>query len=115
MIHENPTLRSRVRILWSTRNVTRISLATILIATLFVVVLPALRTTRASNPASGTITPASTPLAWTGTGVGGGSLNAPLVLGGEDACQEGVSCDTFTLNVGGTTSDWSGKLIHVKI
>jgi len=33
----------------------------------------------------------------------------------EQLCQEGLNCDTFTLTVGGTTADWSGKLIHVKI
>src|SRR5689334_33947 len=115
MNHKNPTLRSRVGIFWTARNVTRALLGTTFIAALLVIVLPALKSSRASNPASGTITPSSAPLAWTGTGVGGGALNAPLVLGGEDACQEGVSCDTFTLNVGGTTADWSGKLIHVKI
>src|ERR1041384_1240610 len=71
---------------------------------------------RASSPAAGTINAtATTPVTWTGTATGGGGLNAPLLLGGEDLCQEGLTCDTFTLTVGGTTADWSGKLIHVKI
>jgi hypothetical protein len=38
-----------------------------------------------------------------------------LLIGGEDLCQEGLSCDTFTLTVGGTQADWSGKLIRIKI
>jgi hypothetical protein len=52
---------------------------------------------------------------WLGTATGGGALNAPLLIGGEDLCQEGLSCDTFTLNVGGTAADWSGKLVRIKI
>ncbi|HEY2964421.1 MAG TPA: hypothetical protein VGJ37_18525 [Pyrinomonadaceae bacterium] len=116
MIHKTSTLRSRVRFFWSARNIVRVLIATTFMAAMFVVVLPALKSTRASNPASGTINPTSTtPLTWTGTGIGGGALNAPLLLGGEDLCQEGVTCDTFTLNVGGTPADWSGKLIHIKI
>jgi hypothetical protein len=71
---------------------------------------------RASSPAGGTINAtAAAPLTWIGTATGGGALNAPLLIGSEDLCQEGLTCDTFTLTVGGTTSDWSGKLIHIKI
>ena len=71
---------------------------------------------RASAPSGGTINAtATTPVTWTGTATGGGALNAPLLIGSEDLCQEGLTCDTFTLTVGGTTADWSGKLIHVKI
>ncbi|HEX3253511.1 MAG TPA: hypothetical protein VHS05_29025, partial [Pyrinomonadaceae bacterium] len=71
---------------------------------------------RASSPAGATINAtAATPLTWIGTATGGGALNAPLLIGSEDLCQEGLTCDTFTLTVGGTTSDWSGKLIHIKI
>src|SRR5215813_14827299 len=112
MIYSNSTLRIRVWTFLNTRNVTRTLIAAISIAVLFVVILPALRSTRASNPASATINPTDTqPLAWIGTGTGGGALNAPLLIGSEDLCQEGVTCDTFTLNVGSTPSDWSGKLI----
>jgi len=79
--------------------------------------LPGLNSTSASSPAGATIDPtATTPLTWLGTATGGGALNAPLgLINGEDLCQEGLTCDTFTLTVGGTTADWSGKLIHVKI
>src|ERR1051326_9339836 len=92
-----------------------------LIAVLFALVilalaLPGVYKTRASNPAAGTINPtATTPLTWIGTGVGGGALNAPVGIGGEDLCQEGINCDTFTLTVAGSPSDWSGKLIRIKI
>src|SRR5215813_6393729 len=63
--------------------------------------------TRASSPAGGMINPtATTPLTWTGTVTGGGALNAPVVIASEDLCQEGLTCDTFTLTVGGTAADW---------
>jgi hypothetical protein len=73
--------------------------------------------TRASSPSGVTINPtATTPVTWVGTATGGGALNAPLgLIAPEDLCQEGLSCDTFTLTVGGTAADWSGKLIRVKI
>ena len=91
-------------------------IAVIFMLGLLAVALPAFYKTRASSPAAGTMSStATTPLTWIGTGTGGGTLNAPLLLGGEDLCQEGLTCDTFTLTVGGTTADWSGKLIHVKI
>ena len=78
--------------------------------------LPDLKSTWASSPSGGTINPTATaPVTWLGTATGGGALNAPLLIGGEDLCQEGVTCDTFTLTVGGTTDDWSGKLIRIKI
>jgi hypothetical protein len=61
----------------------------------------------AASPTTGTITPGSSPLAWTGTAVGGSSA------GGEDTCVEGVNCDTFTLTVQGTPADWVGKSIRI--
>ena len=101
----------------STRLTVRLFIATIFIVTLFVAVLPAMRSTSASSPTGGTISAtATTPVTWTGTGTGGGALNAPLgLIGGEDLCQEGLTCDTFTLTVAGNPSDWSGKLIRIKI
>src|ERR1044072_8047742 len=83
---------------------------------LLTLALPGFYSTRASNPTGGTINPtATTPITWTGTPVAGGALNAPLLINGEDLCQEGLTCDTYTLTVGGTPADWSGKLIHIKI
>jgi hypothetical protein len=61
---------------------------------------------RAANPTTGTISPASTPVPWNGTAVGGTS-------NGESTCVEGVNCDTFTLTVTGTPADWTGKRIQV--
>ena len=83
---------------------------------LLVTVLPLVDRTGASSPSGGTLNAtATTPLTWLGTATGGGALNAPLLITGEDLCQEGLTCDTFTSTVGGTTSDWSGKLIHIKL
>src|SRR3989442_1774224 len=64
--------------------------------------------TRAANPTMGTIYVNSTPLSWVGTATGTGAVN------GESSCVEGVTCDTFTLTVGGTPADWAGKRIEVK-
>src|SRR5207249_4151722 len=35
----------------------------------------------------------------------------------EDLCEEGVTCDTFILTLGGTPQDWTsaGKLVHVHL
>ena len=76
-----------------------------------------LNSTSASSPSGATINPtATTPVTWVGTATGGGALNAPLgLIAPEDLCQEGLTCDTFTLTVGGTAADWSGKLVRIKI
>lgn len=112
-----PTVLRFANRIRSSRVTLRALIAAGFMAALIVAVLPSLKTTRASSPASATITATtSTPVTWTGTGVAGGALNAPLgLIGGEDLCQEGLSCDTFTLTVGGTPADWSGKLIRIKI
>jgi hypothetical protein len=73
-------------------------------------------TAQASDPTSGTITPTSSQVLWHGTGTGSGALNAPIVLpSGEDLCQEGINCDTFTLTLSGTPANWTGKQVHVTI
>jgi len=94
----------------------RVLIAAAFIAALFAAALPGFNRTRASGPTGGTINPtATTPVTWVGTATGGGGLNAPLLIAGEDLCQEGLTCDTFTLTVGGTQADWAGKLIRIKI
>ncbi|HEX7312969.1 MAG TPA: sialidase family protein [Pyrinomonadaceae bacterium] len=73
-------------------------------------------TAGAASPTSTTLSPTATsPVTWTGTAIGGGALNAAPVLGSEALCREGLTCDTFTLNVGGTAATWAGKLVRVKI
>jgi hypothetical protein len=72
----------------------------------------------ASTPAGATLNPSSTaPLNWTGSAVGGGALNdaVGVAIRGEDLCQEGLTCDTFTLTIGGTPADWNGKQVRVKL
>ncbi|HEX2268084.1 MAG TPA: hypothetical protein VHH35_01030 [Pyrinomonadaceae bacterium] len=94
----------------------RVSIAAVLVTLALAIALPVFRSTFASTPTGATINPAATtPVTWTGTATGGGAINAPLLIGSEDLCQEGLTCDTFTLTVGGTAADWSGKLIRVKI
>lgn len=66
-------------------------------------------TLSAANPASGTIAPNGTPLAWSGTAPGGSSPN------GEATCVEGVTCDSFTLTLSGVPADWAGKAVQVKL
>ncbi len=61
---------------------------------------------RAASPTSGMISLTSPPVSWTGTAAGG-------AYNGEGTCVEGVNCDTFTLTVTGTPSDWAGKRIQV--
>src|SRR3954453_18303385 len=60
----------------------------------------------ASNPTTGTMSPNSPPLSWTGTAAGG-------AYNGESTCVEAINCDTFTLTVTGTPSDWSNKRIQI--
>src|SRR5689334_21435773 len=60
----------------------------------------------AANPTSGTISPTSPSISWTGTAAGG-------TYNGESTCVEAVNCDTFTLTVTGTPADWSGKRIQI--
>jgi hypothetical protein len=76
-------------------------------------------TVHASNPASGTLTLNSPPITWKGTALGGGAQNdlGLGVFGAEDLCQEGVTCDTYTLTISGTPADWANakKLAHVHL
>jgi hypothetical protein len=77
---------------------------------------PQLMTADAASPTSTTLSPTATgPVTWTGTAVGGGALNAAPVLGSEALCRDGLTCDTFTLNIGGTAASWAGKRVRVLI
>jgi len=77
---------------------------------------PQMLTAGAASPTSTTISPTATsPVTWAGTAVGGGAINLAPVIGSETLCREGLTCDTFTLNIGGTAAAWAGKLVRVKI
>ena len=81
----------------------------VIVLTLIFAPLPT-RTADAASPASRTLVPsAASPVTWAGTAVGGGALNLAPVVGSETLCREGLTCDTFTLNVGGTAADWAGN------
>src|SRR5690348_11022165 len=86
------------------------------------VVLFALTTQRvahASSPNSAIITTTSSAINWQGTATGGAAVGDPLLglVGAEDLCIEGTTCDTFTLTVGGTSADWAAaqKLVHIHL
>src|SRR3981189_1598324 len=79
-----------------------------LIAVLALCVLRPGGTARAAAPPDGTFTPTGPALTWSGTALGTVSAN-------EATCVEGVTCDTFTLTVGGAPADYAGKAIAVKI
>ena len=64
---------------------------------------------QSAAPTSGTLTPSSGSLNWTGTAIGGTSPE------GETSCVEGVTCDTFVLTLSGTPADWIGKKAQVVI
>lgn len=101
---------------FSWREASRALIAVSFLVALLAPGLPGLNSTSASSPAGATINPtATTPVTWIGTATGGGALNAPVGINPEDLCQEGLTCDTFTLTVGGTAADWSGKLVRIKI
>jgi hypothetical protein len=79
-------------------------------------VQPQRMTADAASPTSVTLSPTATaPVTWAGTAIGGGALNAAPVVGSETLCREGLTCDTFTLNVGGTAAAWAGKRVRVKM
>ena len=62
---------------------------------------------RAASPASGSLAPAAgAAVTWKGTALGG-------VADGEGTCVEGVTCDSFTLTVGGSPADWAGRRVQV--
>ncbi|MDQ6861848.1 MAG: dockerin type I domain-containing protein [Verrucomicrobiota bacterium] len=86
----------------------RWTLTSVLVLAAFLCVIAVFKT-GAANPTAGTISTTSAPLAWDGTAAGGVSAT------GEMTCVDGVNCDTFTLTVQGTPTDWAGKSIEVVI
>src|SRR5213596_328319 len=63
---------------------------------------------QSAMPSSGTLNPGGPAVNWVGTAVGGGSLD-------DSTCVEGVNCDTFTLTLSGTPSNWSGLKARIVI
>ena len=63
---------------------------------------------RSATPSSGTLNPGGPALNWTGTAVGGGSLD-------ESTCVEGINCDTFLVTLSGTPTNWTGLKARIVI
>ncbi|MCA1660030.1 MAG: M12 family metallo-peptidase, partial [Verrucomicrobiaceae bacterium] len=60
-----------------------------------------------ATPSSGTLNPnPGESITWRGTAVGGAALD-------DETCEEGVTCDTFTLTVTGQASDWQEKSVKI--
>jgi hypothetical protein len=65
---------------------------------------------RAADPVVATIGSSGPTVTWVGTAAGTGAE------GGEDQCIDALNnCDSFTLNVSGTTDEWAGKLLQIRI
>src|SRR5712671_2692590 len=113
-----PSTLSRVL---SCRALNSVGVLIALLVFLVVVILAivAQPTAQASNPTNGTLSLSSAPVTWKGTAIGGGAQNdlGNGVVGAEDLCQEGVTCDTYTLSISGTPADWANarKLVHVHL
>src|ERR1051325_9134284 len=90
---------------------TAAAIGAVLVLTM-IFVQPQRMTADAASPTSVTLSPTATaPVTWAGTAVGGGALNAAPVIGSETLCRDGLTCDTFTLNIGGTAASWAGKRV----
>ena len=66
----------------------------------------------AADPGGGSITPTGPTLNWIGNAPGTGGT------GGEGQCIDSgpaQNCDSFTLTVSGTDTDWTGKLIQIRV
>src|SRR5438552_9157860 len=63
---------------------------------------------RSATPSAGTLNPGGATVNWAGTATGGSSLD-------ESTCVEGVNCDTFTLTLSGTPSNWTGLKARIVI
>src|SRR5437763_4682531 len=63
---------------------------------------------RSATPSSGTLNPTGPNVNWVGTAASGGSLD-------ESTCVEGVNCDTFTLTLSGTPTNWTGLKARIVV
>ena len=94
----------------STSITARATIGALFLITGIVLVVLALSTTgvRSAAPSSGTLDPGGPTMNWAGTAVGGGSTD-------ESTCVEGVNCDTFTLTLSGTPTNWTGLKARIVI
>src|SRR5687768_10744739 len=64
--------------------------------------------TLAADPPSGSFSPTSASLIWTGTAPGTGAVDPETTI-------EGFNSDSFTLNVTGSEAEWAGKYIEIRL
>ncbi|MBA4124707.1 MAG: exo-alpha-sialidase [Acidobacteria bacterium] len=99
--------------LQNTKSTKRIGLFSLsAIAALFIVTafLTPITLVQAANPTSGSLSPTSgTSVTWNGTSPGGASPE------GETTCVENVNCETYMLSLSGTPTDWTGKVVKVRL
>jgi len=96
---------------WTSRTRDSTRLLAIIVGAVFAfpLVLAPTPSAVAATPSSATISPSNATVTWDGF------LAPAAATDGEGDCLEGLTCDTFTLTVSGTPSEWSGKLIPIKI
>lgn len=74
---------------------------------------------RAATPATGELSPTSSaPVRWDGTAAGSVNPSPPVFISNSGPlleCREGLNCDTFRLNIGGTEADWTNRIARVRI
>src|SRR6266581_1712925 len=94
----------------STSITARATIGALFLITGIVLVVLALSTTgvRSAAPSSGTLDPGGPTMNWAGTALGGGSTD-------ESTCVEGVNCDTYTLTLSGTPTNWTGLKARIII
>src|SRR6266540_6994717 len=63
---------------------------------------------RSATPSSASLTPGGRAVNWVWTAVGRGSLD-------ESTCVAGVNCDTFTVTLSGTPTNWSGLKARIVV
>src|SRR5437588_381370 len=81
-----------------------------LATTVVLIAFAAATVSRAQNPSSGSVGPTGPAATWQGTSIApGGGVNT------EAACVDGVNCEVFTLTVTGTSADWAGQRVKVRI
>jgi hypothetical protein len=92
---------------------TRITLSTVAFLLVAIAILVS-KGSRAANPTDNTANPINPTIGasinWVGTATGGSAPN-----GEGTGCVEGTTCDTFRLRVGGTTAQWTNKVLYIRI
>jgi hypothetical protein len=80
-------------------------------AAIVIILFAAATISRAQNPSSGSVGPSGPAVTWVQTAPPnpGGGVNT------ESACVDGVNCEVFTLTVTGSTAEWAGQRVKVRL